>query len=156
MPSWVLYIIGTAAVVTAIGVLWTKAIKPTAKLITTTDQMLPLLITLTETFKSNPNGFKVLNEIAAQFKTDSGSSLRDVVNRLEEAAKENRAAADLLKVGVEAQKQLGEQDREQLRQLLISLDRVGVKVDAGAATGLRNEAAAKVVASDLASHRDKK
>jgi hypothetical protein len=154
MPAWVIYIIGTAAVVTAIGVLWTKVIKPAAKLITTTDQMLPLLVALTETFKNNPTGFKVLNEIAAQFKTDSGSSLRDVVNRLEEGAKENRAAADLLKVGVEAQKQLGEQDREQLRQLLISLDRVGVKVDAGAATGLRNEAAAKVVASNLASQRD--
>jgi hypothetical protein len=47
MPAWTLIVLGIAAVLTAARVIWTKGIKPVAKLITTTDAMLPLLRDLT-------------------------------------------------------------------------------------------------------------
>jgi hypothetical protein len=153
MPIWLQYILYAAALAGAMGVLWKKVFRPTAKLITTTEKMLPLLVELTEVFEKTPNAFKVLDEIVAQFRTDSGSSLRDVVNRLDEAAKENRTSADTLKVGVETARQLAEQDREQLRRLIILLDRLTIRVDAGGATGLRIEHAAEVVAEGLAAQK---
>jgi hypothetical protein len=168
MPNWMQYVVWAAGVVAALTVLlglpvlfWKKVLRPGAKLITTTDEMLPLLKTLTLTFKDNPDAFKVLGDIAAQFKTDSGSSLRDVVNRLEAAAEDNRRAvqaaseaAEVLKIGVEASRLVSDQDRAMVRRLEILLDRLGVKVDEGAATGMRIERAAGHVAQDLAaSHR---
>jgi type II secretory pathway component PulM len=161
MPVWTQIIIGIAGFVVALGVIWKKVVSPLARLITTTEKILPLLVMLTEVFEKNPNALKVLGEIAAQFKTDSGSSLRDVVNRLEQAALDNRKAvvaaaeaADVLKIGVEASRLVSDQDRAMVRRLEILLDRLGVKVDEGAATGMRIERAAGHVAQDLAaSHR---
>lgn len=150
MPLWLQIVLWVAAGLTACGVIWTKAIRPLVRFIAKAEEMIPLLKELNKVFRDTPNAFKVLDEIVAQFRTDSGSSLRDVVNRLDEAAKQNKAAGELLKIGVEAARQLAEQDRAQLQRLIILLDRVTVKVDAGAATGLRNERAAGIVAEDLA------
>lgn len=133
MPAWVQLIIGLAAVVTAAGVLWTRVLHPIIRFANHAEQMFPLLQELTMAFRNTPNAFKVLDQIVAQFRTDSGSSLRDVVNRLEDAANENRAAAERLKIGVETVKQLAEQDRTHLQQLIILLDRLNVKVDDAAA-----------------------
>ena len=113
-------------------------------------ELLPVLKDFTAAFKDNPSVFQVLNQIAAQFRTDSGSSLRDVVDRLEAAAKKSAVLGGELSVDREVERRLSIQDREQLARLLNELARLGVKVEAGAATGLRNEEAARVVASDLA------
>jgi hypothetical protein len=154
------YIVLAGAALSALGYLWKKAVKPVAKFITEADKMIPLLVALNETFKDNPTGFKVLNEIAAQFRTDSGSSLRDVVNRLEVAAKENREAARLaaeaaekLKIGVEAQRLLDVKDREVMRELTLKLDRVKTRIIDNAATSDRIEEQASHVAEDLAARQ---
>lgn len=143
MPLWLQVILGASALVVAIHTLWTRLLKPTAKLITTTEEMLPLLRELTDTFHGTPHAFDVLDQIVAQFRTDSGSSLRDVVNRLEEGA-------NVLKLGLETAKQLAEQDRAQLQKLIVLLDRVTIKVDAASAATTRIESAALSVADDLA------
>jgi BMFP domain-containing protein YqiC len=165
LPLWAQYILGAAAIITALGVvvglpfvIWRKIVKPTATLIVTTDDMLPLLRELTRVFKDAPDAFLVLNEIQKQFRSDSGSSLRDVVNRLETAAQlqhviseRQQLAAETLKVGVEAARLLSQQDRLEIRELLIELTKVGVRVDAGAATSLRNEAATNAARIEAAS-----
>jgi len=160
MGTVLLIILTTAATLTALGVIWRKGIKPLARFISTAEQMIPLLVSFNAVFKNNPSGFKVLNEIAAQFRTDSGSSLRDAVNRLEVAAEENRVAAlenrnaaDALKIGVEAQRLLDIQDREMIRALTLKLDRVNTRVTESAATGIRLEEGAAHIAEDLAARQ---
>lgn len=150
LPVWLQWLgLITLGVAVLLG-FYTKVLRPAAKFITTSEKMLPLLVNMTEVFQENPEAFKVLNEIAAQFHTDSGTTLRDVVNRLEEKANRVEQAGELLKVGVEAAKQLAEQDREQLQRLIVFVDRLMVRVDAGAATSSRIEKAATGVAEDLA------
>lgn len=154
MPVWAQIIIGISAVVIALGVIWTRVLKPGAKLVTTTDEMLPLLRDLSNAFRNTPHAFEVLDEIVSQFRTDSGSSLRDVVNRLDVAAGENKSAAEVLKVGVETVRQLAQQDREQLMRLIVLLDRLTIRVDDVTKTGHRIELQAEHVAGDLAgAHR---
>ncbi len=89
MDQWVKYLLTSATVLTAIGVIWTKFIRPIDKLITRTKEMLPVLEEVTEQFKDSPESMKVLREIASQFKADSGSSLRDIINKLEKFAEDN-------------------------------------------------------------------
>jgi hypothetical protein len=150
MPVWAQYIIGASALVLAIGVLWSKVVRPLARMVSLAEEMLPLLARLTEVFKDNPNAFRVLGEIVSQFGTNSGSSLRDVVNRLETAAQASAAAAEVLKVDVAASKQLAEMDRATVRRVEVFLDHLSRKVEEGAATGMRIEKAASGVAEDLA------
>jgi hypothetical protein len=139
MPRWTQIIIGAAAVLGAIGIIWAKLLRPLGlfiyKFVLVQREILPLLQTFAEVFKDNPNAFKVLDEIVAQFRTDSGSSLRDVVNRIEEAGKDAKvvaesakAAAEELKLGVATAKQMDERDRVDLRTLMLQLDRIGQKV----------------------------
>lgn len=147
--------------VTALGVIWKKVIQPLARFITLTEEMLPLLRNLTTAFKDTPHAFEVLDEIVGQFRTDSGSSLKDQVNRLEAAAERQEIAAqkaeanaDHLKVGVASQKELAEDDRKQLRKLLVEL---GINAQAMASLseaveGIKKDA--KTVADDLsAAHK---
>lgn len=157
MPAWTQYILIAAALVTAISVLWVKLIRPLAKLITITSQVLPLLEIITATFKDNPDAFNVLADIAAEFRTNDGSSLKDAVDRIEAASEAARlvaldakTAADELKIGVEARKLMAEQDRKDWREVLLKLDRVTVKVEDNSATSDRMEHAQGVVAHDLA------
>lgn len=154
MPTWIAYILGAAALVTALGVLWKKVLRPVGKFVVqfvvAIQEMLPLLQELTSVFRDTPHAFKVLDEIVAQFRTDSGSSLRDAVNRLEEQAEKQSTAAEALRISALAQQQVVEMDRAQLRRVEIVLDRLDQNVKAGAATGLRNEERAIGVADDLA------
>jgi len=154
MPIWLQYILWAAALVTAIALIWAKVIRPLATLISLTTELLPLMKKFVEVFRDSPDSFRVLDEIAAQFKTDSGSSLRDVVDRLDEAAKDNRTAAEFLKVGVETQKQLAEQDRATLQRMLLFIDRLGVKVETTSEITKGIVRDAEGVAADLAqSHK---
>jgi hypothetical protein len=154
MPRWLEYILWAAALLTAVTLIWTRVVRPVAKLITVTTEMLPLLNEFVQVFRDSPGTFKVLDDIAAQFKTDSGSSLRDVVDRLDLAAKENRIAAEFLKVGVETQKQLAEQDRATLQRTLVLLDRLGVKLETTSEITKGIVRDAESVAADLAeSHK---
>ena len=150
MPVWGQFILGAGAVVTAIGVLWSKVFRPGMRAASAAEEMLPLLKNLTAVFRDSPDAFAVLHDIAGQFRTDSGSSLRDVVNRLEASAIENRRAGDALKVGVEATRILAERDRAQLDRLIILLDRLTIRVDDVSASGARIELDRAIVAEGLA------
>lgn len=143
MPVWTQIILGIAGLLVAIGVIWTKGIRPMVRFISKAEEMVPLLVDLNQALGKTPKAFDVLDEIVAQFRTDSGSSLRDVVNRLEQGTLS-------LKQGAETVKQLAEQDREHLQRLTILLDRLTVRVDDSSARGARMERAAGVVADDLA------
>jgi hypothetical protein len=105
---------------------------------------------LTDVFKDTPKAFSVLHDIQKQFRTDSGSSLRDVVNDLQKSADEQKVSAGVLKIGVETSRVLAEQDRVQLQRLIGLLQGLSISVEQGTAVGLRSEAAAKGVAEDLA------
>ena len=124
MPTWTQYVIGIAALVVASGVIWKKLIQPLAKLITMLTETMPVMEKLVFVFRDAPNAFKVLYSIQDQFKTDSGSSLRDAVNRIDAAALSAGMAAEVLKVGVEARKLLDEQDRARIDRLIVGLDRI--------------------------------
>lgn len=138
-----------AAIVVGIGALWTKLIKPMATLITLHSQVLPLLEELVKTVGQTPKTITVLNEIAGQFRTNHGSSLRDIVNKLQEASEDQKVSAAVLKVGVETARVLAEQDRMQLHRLIGLLEGVTVKIEQSNQTGIRIEAAAVEVADDL-------
>lgn len=129
MPVWIQVLVALAAFVTAVGVLWTRVLRPVARGLAHAERMVPLLQELTEQLHDTPNSFAILKEIIAQFRTDSGSSLRDAINRIEAAANDNRVAAQVLSVNLEATKQLAAQDRSQIARLLVLLDRVNAKVD---------------------------
>lgn len=135
---------------TAASTVWRLFLKPMAELIVLQQQSMPLLRNLVRVFATVPAPFDVLGEIVAEFRTDSGSSLRDVVNRLDHAANENKSSAEVLKVQVESSRILAVQDREQLQRLILFLDRLTVKIDAGDVVRDRMEAATVVVAEDLA------
>lgn len=165
-------LINTAVLITAVTVilagivaLWKKILRPGARLVTSVEEMLPLLRELTTEFKNTPHAFAILDDIIAQFRTDSGSSLRDVVDRLESAATVNREAVEraaiatqstehVLAVALETVRQLAQQDREKIDRLIILLDRLTIKVDHTSATTSRLEQTGIDVASDLAaSHK---
>jgi len=148
MPVWMQVVLGAAALATAFGVLWAKVVKPGAAFITLVGKLHPLLQNLVDAFSGEANLLQVLHEIAGEFKTDSGSSLRDVINRLDVAAaanavavEETRRATDLLKIAVESARQLAEGDRAEVRQIRIDQGKADTKGDERAETGHRIEQA---------------
>lgn len=143
MPAWVQIVVGLAALVTATGVLWKKVLNPLRKAGNTAEEMYPLMVRLTEVFADNPDALKVLYEIAAQFKTNSGSSLRDVVNDLAKAIATLEKHAEIARI-------LAERDREQLQRLLTLLDRLDAKVSGGRNALDRIELDRERVAKNLA------
>lgn len=130
-PLWLQWIIGAGAVVGALAAIWTKGIKPLDKLIRDLHDQLELLAEMTAHHKLNPAMVEILAEIAAQFKSDSGSTLRDVVNRLEtaateskDAAKDLRVKAEVLEVGVAAVKALAVTDRQDAAHREVQLNEI--------------------------------
>jgi hypothetical protein len=87
MPWWAQAIVAIGAVIGAGTVIWRGVIRPAAEFITMTSDLKPLMEELLAAFReAPPNTFKVLADIASQFRTDSGTSLRDVIDRIEEAS----------------------------------------------------------------------
>lgn len=113
------------------------------------NSMLPLLTEAVEKCKEQAQLMEVVKGIAAQFTADSGLSMRDAMDRLDAAAKEQLAAAEFLKAGVREDRHKAELDREQLQRLLIELHRLTIKVESNVATLDRVEVAAAGVAQDL-------
>lgn len=149
IPGWIQLIIAVAALITALGVIIQKVVRPGVRAASTAETMIPLLQSLNVTFKDTPNAFKILNEIIAQFRTDSGSTLRDVVNRLETAALESKMVTEQLRVDVASDRQLDERDRAELREMLISMDRLATQVAVLITSGIRIEADRALVAEAL-------
>jgi hypothetical protein len=93
---------------------------------------------------------RLLDFIAAQFRTNDGHSLRDVIDRLDEAARLSQRSADLLKVQADVTRELAGQDRQRLDRLMTLVRYLDEHVAEGSATGIRIEEAAGHVADDLA------
>jgi methyl-accepting chemotaxis protein len=98
--------------------------------------IIPPLRRFDKVSKAVPEAFAALHEMSAQFRTDSGSSLRDVVNRLDRAAENSRAAAEDMKINVHVLKSLADQSQVELQSLLRFAE--------------SNKAQAQQVATDLA------
>lgn len=165
LPAWTELLIGVAAIVIALTALW-RWLRPIAQFAGEWESTtLPLLRKMGKAFGDEPGSLDVLKDIAHEFKNNNGSTLRDTVDDIKDAAtqskrltiqvaEETRVSAETLRVGVEATRLLADQDRAKLQQLIILLDRLTIRVDAGSETSLRIESAAGVVADDLAeSHR---
>lgn len=99
---WVDGLIVAAAVVAAVSTIWVKAVRPIVRGVSHLAEVAP-----------------ILNAIAAEFQPNHGSSLRDVVNRIErkadtaakaagEAATKAEAAASLAQSMAEASGLLGD------------------------------------------------
>jgi hypothetical protein len=154
LQHWIQIVLGAAGLVLALGVIWNKILHPVIKFVGLLDVMRPLLQEFVKVFRDRPEAFNILGEIVTAFPAVSGSSLPDVIKRIDQGIETSRIAADVLKVGLEADRKLAQRDREELRSLLLHVDRVAVKVDEGVATSLRNEEKVTHVAEDLAaSHR---
>lgn len=173
-----------AASVTALGVLIKKILVPGYRGVGALEDALPVFKKFTTTFQDNTDVFTVIRDIGKQFKSDSGSTLRDSINRLEEMAETNRnniekAAAlallvaeetkrsqEMLMVRFEAQRLLDEQQAAQQERILLRSDRLLVRVDAMiqdrlkvaselAARERQIDAASTGVAEDLAASRQR-
>lgn len=127
-PVWLQVILAVFVGATAVAAFVAKVLKPLWIAAQRADRMIPMLGDLTEQLRDVPDVFAILKEIVGQVRTDSGSSLLDIIKRLEAASDRNAAANTAL---------------------LALLTSLGVRIDAGAATGLRNELAAAVVAVNL-------
>ena len=66
LPYWMQWIVLIAGVVTAVGMLWSRALRPLMRIVVVSERVLPLL-----------------EEITSQFRHDEGNSLVDVVKRVE-------------------------------------------------------------------------
>lgn len=90
IPQALQIMLWISAGLTALGVIYYKGLRPISRFISETDRSVPVLRSITDKL-SDPKVIDILVEMAQQFKTNAGSSLRDVVNRLETSATENRA-----------------------------------------------------------------
>lgn len=164
MPVWGQVILAMSSIIIAVGVIWTRLLRPAVKLMSTAERILPVVSELTEQFHNAPEAFSVLADIAAQFHTDSGTTLRDVVNRLEIAADQNQklikqvaeamleqqTAAKVLQQNVEVAKRLAEQDRQELAEAISILRKVRIGVaDAADVVAASQGRADAVVASTI-------
>jgi len=154
MPATAQWFITAAAVVTAVGLLIKKVVIPGYRGVGAIEDALPVFREFTATFRGKTDVFKVIEEIATQFRSDNGSSLRDAIDQLaksaesnrlsaqkaadvaaiaattaERASDDNRRANESLLIRFEAQRQLDEQRAQQQERLLIQSDRLMVRVD---------------------------
>lgn len=88
------YILGAAGLLAALAFLLWKVILPAAKGITVFNEEVVPNIQYMKLLAQLAPVLEVLNEIAGQFRTDSGSTLKDTTNRLEEHAQASRIAAE--------------------------------------------------------------
>jgi hypothetical protein len=147
MDSTLQLIVLLAAAATALGVLFKKVILPSAQLIVETKRMLPFLqhLPILEDLKKV---LPILVDIAAQFRTDSGSTLKDDINVLRQYAEENRdAAAASMTAAAESMTAAAEYAR--VNRALITEMQIAM-----AATEMRQKEAAQQLREDRDMMRD--
>jgi hypothetical protein len=153
IPGWMQFVVAAVGVIVAFAFVWMKIILPFAKLVTEGQKFLPMLSDL-----------PILREIIATLRSNSGSTLKDqldrneaamirlesAVERLEEGAAVTALAllkaAEDVRVKAEVIRQLAERDREVFGEIV----RSGVRTEA---SGARREAEAADVAENLAAHQ---
>lgn len=139
MPTWLIIATSIMGAIIALSTVWSKVLKPLALGISAVERAVPVMKVLTDTFGEDATTIRVLKDIAAEFRTDSGQSLRDLANRLEDSANENRSAVHLLQVRLEAMKEMAVRDREHLASLMQSLDRMRQQIEQVIASSRRVE-----------------
>lgn len=155
MPQWLKILLWISAAVVAIGIIWKKLVRPILDLIKLLDEGLPLFRSMAKHFKDSPNAFAQLDSILKEFGTDSGTTLRDVVDRLEKTAKDNSIAAEVLKRNLEIERRLTERRDSKIAELIESLDIVKAKQRENIGAVDRIEAGGKQVAQKLAQAQDR-
>lgn len=86
--------LGTAAALTALGVIWRKGIKPAVRFISRLVHIADALIEVTPHLRRLPDTLPVLTEIAMEFRPNGGASLRDSINRIEHTVKTDSLRLD--------------------------------------------------------------
>lgn len=119
---------------TAFSLFVGKVVKPLWSASRRADEMVPMLAELTEQLRPVPDVFTILKEIVGQVRSDSGSSLLDIIKRLDAASERNAVSNTAL---------------------LSLLSALGTRIDEGAATALRNEVNAAAVAVRLANSQSR-
>lgn len=122
MPQWAETLGWIAGALVAAGIVWTKLVRPLLRFASLAERMVPLLVDLTKQFEDAPGAFAVLDEVAAQFRTNSGSSLRDVVNRLE-------ATSDRIDGRAKTLELRDEEDRTTVARLAAVVNALAARVD---------------------------
>ncbi len=117
-PGWVNITIAVSAFLTACGVFWRMVLKPGVRLVSLLQDLNPLLVNVVEAMHDTAEPFTVLDEIVHQFRTNSGSSLRDVINRLESASKISADALVLLAAAIKASSAVSDEDRQRIAKLI--------------------------------------
>lgn len=116
IPAVLQIILWIAAGLTALGVIYVKGLRPLARFIAETERSVPVLRSVTDQL-NDPVLVAVIVDMARQFKSDSGSTLRDSVNRLEASADKNERVIDGLSKTVDGYQQ-------QIAHLLVELGRL--------------------------------
>lgn len=117
LPTWAGAVIAFSAVLTAFGVFWRLVLKPGFRLARLLSDLNPLLVNVVEAMHDTSQPFTVLDEIVHQFRTNSGSSLRDVIDRLEAASKLSTDALALVAATLKANTAITDDDRVRLARL---------------------------------------
>lgn len=135
MPVWLqVFVVAalSASVVLQLSILFDLRSRPNPAAEAVHAEILTLLRELSAVFREWPDAFGVLDEIVAQFRTNTGHSMRDLLDRLEQAA---TVAATVSATASEAS--------------AAAVSHLSTLVTLGAATGLRIEEHAEGVADDL-------
>lgn len=101
-----------SAIVVAIGILF-GAVRRIMKFIAVIERLVPLLGDVVNQLSSTPDAFKILKEIIAEFRTNSGSSLRDAINQLTRIADDNKKATAQLEVKIETVRLVAVEEHEE-------------------------------------------
>lgn len=121
MTSWVGDVVAASAALTAAGVLWRTVFQPAYKLANLIAGLTPMLKELVIQFDDVKQPFHVLEQIIAQFRTDSGSSLRDVIDRLEKNIGLANNVLATITASQTATKALNDEDRLRTAALTVSM-----------------------------------
>jgi HAMP domain-containing protein len=116
-PDWLNVLLIVSAVVTAAYVIWRRVLRPVSKFLTDADELGP-----------------VIRDMAKQFKSDSGSTLKDQINALVRSTAElTRTSADIQQVAEAARAaaekaqasavRLATEDRKEIHALRAQLRR---------------------------------
>jgi hypothetical protein len=130
IPSWLQVLLWVSAALTAVYVIGAKLVRPLWRWARRIEDAVPLMTELTAQLKDTSGPGSVLKELIAQFRSDSGSTAKDQLNRLEAATNLAAANAEVVRVAAATTKLLDERDREQLSRLIREQDRISDKVDA--------------------------
>lgn len=150
MPTWVVVLGAIAFVITSIYTIWTKAIRPGARVIAEWERMLPVWRDATNALEDVPQAFNILKEIVSQVRTNSGSSILDMIRNLTKQAEDTKVEAHSMAVQLEADRQLAIRDREQISLLLLQQDRTAQRLDHAISELSKMATANDVVANNLA------